>query len=730
MGTNKRIRTPLAVAVTLLTALALVLPVAVGLSAGAALAAEGDPLIWTDKDDYGPEETVTIFGSGFLTSAKVTIFIEAPNLSAATIYAWTDESGAFTAYYTLNGMEGTYTVTATDGTNTATTTFTEAPKPKIETYESSCTTKETNFIQGDTVCAKATNLNTGKYYKIEWLDPSDASVQATVYGTGVSSVDDSYTLASDAPVGEWKVQMFEGDSATGSWGGKKEAKFCVMHAFFSPTDDSWVDGKASEVGKNFGDKDTLHVRWQVSGEERITYLKFDLSGLPACTVIDSAILHVYRNKDTGVPSAYNTTDGWTEMGIKWNNQPGPGALVVDGTGTASPEKQWLSWNITSYAQSELAGDQTLSIVLKFKSIYPGSGDEKPYHSDLTSKEGECAERPWLEISYSPAQYNLTVGSDGCCPIEVSYNNSTANVSAGTSDNFTVACCTNVTLTAYDIAPCCEFDNWTGDVPGGTNTTTPITFHIDSSKNVTAHCSTLGPYTLTVISDGCCPITVGALGTVAAGESETFHDIPCCTNVTLTADDSDVYCDFVNWTGDVPGGTNTPNPITIHIDDDKSVTGHCEPIALPAAIGSIGDTVFYDNNGNGVQDPGEPGIAGVKVELYKDDGNGLFNPTGGTDDLIGTRTTGGNGVYLFADLDPWCDEGYWVLVLENTLPPGVTLTTGSNPIGFICLEEGMSYDGADFGYQPAAPVGGEAYPVDKLAILMQWITSVLGGLTAQ
>jgi len=29
-----------------------------------------------------------------------------------------------------------------------------------------------------------------------------------------------------------------------------------------------------------------------------------------------------------------------------------------------------------------------------------------------------------------------------------------------------------------------------------------------------------------------------------------------------------------------------------------------------------------------------------------------------------------------------------------------------------------------------PVGGEAYPVNKLAILMQWITSVLGGLIAQ
>ena len=83
----------------------------------------GTSTIWTDKDDYGPEETVTIFGSGFLANTEVAITITAPDSSVATIYATTDGSGAFTAYYTLDGMEGTYTVAATDGTNTATTTF-------------------------------------------------------------------------------------------------------------------------------------------------------------------------------------------------------------------------------------------------------------------------------------------------------------------------------------------------------------------------------------------------------------------------------------------------------------------------------------------------------------------------------------------------------------------------------------------------------------------------------
>jgi len=81
---------------------------------------------------------VTIFGSGFLANAQVTITITAPDSSVATIYAWTDESGGFVAYYTLDGMTGTYTVTATDGANTATTTFLEPPKVAATWSDGDC----------------------------------------------------------------------------------------------------------------------------------------------------------------------------------------------------------------------------------------------------------------------------------------------------------------------------------------------------------------------------------------------------------------------------------------------------------------------------------------------------------------------------------------------------------------------------------------------------------------
>jgi hypothetical protein len=83
--------------------------------------AEG-PAVWTDKADYVPEETVTIYGSGF--DSVVSITVTRPN-GDTSCWDITPDSGSFTTYYQLDGVEGTYIVDATDGVNTATTTFTD-----------------------------------------------------------------------------------------------------------------------------------------------------------------------------------------------------------------------------------------------------------------------------------------------------------------------------------------------------------------------------------------------------------------------------------------------------------------------------------------------------------------------------------------------------------------------------------------------------------------------------
>jgi len=70
-------------------------------------------------------------------------------------------------------------------------------------------------------------------------------------------------------------------------------------------------------------------------------------------------------------------------------------------------------------------------------------------------------------------------------------------------------------------------------------------------------------------------------------------------------------------------------------DEIKIYGCCEA----PATGLIGDFVFEDTNGNGIQDAGELGIDGVTVMLLDGNGNMLGN----------AQTTTNGGQYLFTDL---------------------------------------------------------------------------------
>ncbi|WP_291992060.1 SdrD B-like domain-containing protein [Candidatus Accumulibacter sp. ACC003] len=60
----------------------------------------------------------------------------------------------------------------------------------------------------------------------------------------------------------------------------------------------------------------------------------------------------------------------------------------------------------------------------------------------------------------------------------------------------------------------------------------------------------------------------------------------------------------------------------------------------AALGSLGDRVWFDANANGIQDAGETGLAGVTVKLLS-----------GAGAVLATQQTDGGGNYLFSGLNP-------------------------------------------------------------------------------
>jgi len=93
----------------------------------------------------------------------------------------------------------------------------------------------------------------------------------------------------------------------------------------------------------------------------------------------------------------------------------------------------------------------------------------------------------------------------------------------------------------------------------------------------------------------------------------------------------------------PNVTNKANPVTGFTNPLILAPGENNPYIDAAEWQpvAIGDWVWNDLNRNGIQDPGEPGLANVTVELYE----------GLTDVLVGSTTTNTNGYYIFQNQLP-------------------------------------------------------------------------------
>ncbi len=111
--------------------------------------------------------------------------------------------------------------------------------------------------------------------------------------------------------------------------------------------------------------------------------------------------------------------------------------------------------------------------------------------------------------------------------------------------------------------------------------------------------------------------------------------------------------------------------------------------------SIGDTIWEDTNGDGVQDPGEAGIAGVTVTLYDDMGM-----------VVATAVTDANGNYDFMNLPP---GDYTVTVTppagyDNTGDPDGTFDNTTD----VTLGPGEDIDVEDFGYQGNGSISNQVW----------------------
>ncbi len=106
--------------------------------------------------------------------------------------------------------------------------------------------------------------------------------------------------------------------------------------------------------------------------------------------------------------------------------------------------------------------------------------------------------------------------------------------------------------------------------------------------------------------------------------------------------------------------------------------------------NLGDRVWLDEDGDGLQDPGEAGLTGVTVQLRDADGN-----------VVASQVTGANGQYLFTQLEA---GSYTVVVDPSTLLPGLGQTYDLDGVGtahtaLTTLGVNAIRLDVDFGYKP-------------------------------
>jgi hypothetical protein len=145
----------------------------------------------------------------------------------------------------------------------------------------------------------------------------------------------------------------------------------------------------------------------------------------------------------------------------------------------------------------------------------------------------------------------------------------------------------------------------------------------------------------------------------------------------------------------PDQTTTVNGLSGGTDHDTADFGY-------NGTGTIGDTIFWDLDGDGTQGPGEPGFPNVHVDVTWAGVDGVL---GTADDVVFTETTDADGVYVVDHLP----GGLFRVDVDTTgLPPDAIQTAdpdGTNDDSSrVILAAGQVDLDQDFGYRGASSIG--------------------------
>jgi len=234
-------------------------------------------------------------------------------------------------------------------------------------------------------------------------DPTQEQQQVIVefdkYGLSVVSKDPAVTVLQQSPTIKLRVDV-SGEpgktyNATIAYDPNASTMPSPVTTQLQPAADSYVRNGAY-AGDNFGSETSLYVKNSVGvddGLSRESYLKFDLGSVSNEEIV-SAKLYVYGATQEGNVDlkVYGVDDDtWIESGadgIKWNNKPdkGGGLSTLSLTGS----RAWRAVDVTSYVQSQYAGDKRVSLAI--------ARDVQQYQlSDFNSREN-AENKPYLKLT--------------------------------------------------------------------------------------------------------------------------------------------------------------------------------------------------------------------------------------------------------------------------------------------------------------------------------------------
>ena len=410
-------------------------------------------------------------------------------------------------------------------------------------------------------------------------------------------------------------------------------------------------------------------------------------------------------------------------------EPGIGGVTLSIAGPAGYSATTTTAANGSYSFANLlAGSYTVCVASSNMAAGgPLAGYAQTYDLDgIAAGSQHCAtasvgpSRADVDFSYTPPRYSLgdRVWTDA--------NGNAAQDAGETGINGVTVTVTNAANAVVGTATTAGDGQYTvGNLPAGTykvcvtaGVPAGMTQTYDLTAPTTDHCATasVGP-SRTDVDFGYwmgSPPSLGAFvlldGTCSVKPSITFTatDSDGPAPLTFVVTWSDATSASGSFTSGVPVTVEKAAPYangsytaTVTVRDGNGQTATATRTVTYACVGSVGDFAWIDANGNGKQDAGEPGLAGVKLTL------------GGAGS--GSQTTTASGAYLFGSLamgsytvTATAPAG-WLPTIVNA--PGTNGANDSNgsPASATLTAASPNDLTLDFGFVPAAGSGQGCTP---------------------